>query len=80
MIYANSYLAFDVNEGKDVAWSEVSLAETTKEERKRFNDEVLMLQSIDSDKIIHIYDSWYDQEQNRNVLITEYISSGTVAR
>ena len=58
----------------------MSLAETTKEERKRFNDEVLMLQSIDSDKIIHIYDSWYDQEQNRNVIITEYISSGTVAR
>ena len=74
-----SYLGFDVNEGKDVAWSEVSLEEATQEEKERFNNEVEMLRSVHSDHIIQYYDSWYDTQRNRIIIITQYITSGTIA-
>ena len=50
MIYR--YVAFDVTEGRDVAWSDVSLEEVTYEERIRFNSEVELLRSVTCDYII----------------------------
>ena len=68
-----------MNEGKDVAWSEVSLEEATQEEKERFNNEVEILRSVHSDHIIQYYDSWHDTQRNRIIIITQYITSGTIA-
>ncbi len=76
MIYR--YVAFDVTEGRDVAWSDVSLEEVTYEERIRFNSEVELLRSVTCDYIIRYYDSWYDEKKNRIVIITQYMPSGTI--
>ena len=49
------------------------------EEKERFNNEVEMLRSVHSDHIIQYYDSWYDTQRNRIIIITQYITSGTIA-
>ena len=74
----NSYLGFDVTEGRDVAWSDLSLEETTEEEYIQFNNEVEILRSVNSEYIIQYFDSWEDKEQNKKVIITQYNSSGTI--
>ena len=73
-----SYVGFDVTEGRDVAWSDVSLEEVTYEERIRFNSEVELLRSVNCEYIIRYYDSWYDEKKNRIVIITQYMPSGTI--
>ena len=72
------YLGFDVVEGRDVAWSDLSLEETTEDELAQFNNEVEILRSVNSEYIIHYFDSWDDLEQNKKVIITQYNPSGTI--
>ena len=72
------YLAFDSVEGRDVAWGEISLEEVTSDEIKQFTNEVDLLRSVDSEYIIHYFDSWYDEEKNRIVIITQCMPSGTI--
>ena len=67
-----------MEEGRDVAWSDVSLEESTYEERVQFNTEVELLRSVNSEYIIQYYDSWYDEKNNRIVIITQYMPSGTL--
>lgn len=65
-------------EGRDVAWSDLSLEETTGDELNQFNNEVEILRSMNSEFIIHYYDSWDDTEHNKKVIITQYHPSGTI--
>ena len=74
----NRYLGFDVAEGRDVAWSDLSLEETTEEELEQFNNEVEILRSVNCEYIIHYYDSWDDKKNNKKVIITQYHPSGTI--
>ena len=78
ILITNSYLGFDVKEGRDVAWSDLSLEETTEEEHVQFNNEVEILSSVKSEYIIQYFDSWDDKENNKKVIITQYHSSGTI--
>ena len=74
----NRYLAFDSVEGRDVAWSDISLKGVTREEESQFINEVELLRSVNNEHIIHYYDSWYDEEKNRIVIITQCMPSGTI--
>ena len=74
----NRYLGFDVAEGRDVAWSDLSLEETTEEELEQFNNEVEILRSVNCEYIIHYYDSWDDKKYNKKVIITQYHPSRTI--
>ena len=67
----NRYLGFYVAEGRDVAWSDLSLEEITEEELEQFNNEVEILRSVNCEYIIHYYDSWDDKEHNKKVIITQ---------
>ena len=71
-------MAFDSVEGRDVAWSDISLQDVTSEEEKQFINEVDLLRSVNNEHIIHYYDSWYDKENNRIVIITQCMPSGTI--
>ena len=71
----NRYLAFDSVEGRDVAWSDISLKGVTREEESQFINEVELLRSVNNEHIIHYYDSWYDEEKNRIVIITQCMPS-----
>ena len=74
----NRYLAFDSVEGRDVAGSDISLKGVTREEESQFINEVELLRSVNNEHIIHYYDSWYDEEKNRIVIITQCMPSGTI--
>ena len=50
----------------------------TREEESQFINEVELLRSVNNEHIIHYYDSWYDEEKNRIVIITQCMPSGTI--
>lgn len=54
------------------------MEQTTGDELNQFNNEVEILRSVNSDYIIHYYDSWDDTEHNKKVIITQYHPSGTI--
>lgn len=50
----------------------------TREEESQLHNEVELLRSVNNEHIIHYYDSWYDEEKNRIVIITQCMPSGTI--
>mgnify|MGYP003262686618 CR=1 FL=1 len=63
-----------------MAWSDVSTEGATPEEMQQFNNEVEILRAVDSEYIIHYYDSWVDKEKEKVVIITQYMPSGTILK
>ena len=63
-----------------MAWSDVSTEGATPEEMQQFSNEVEILRAVDSEYIIHYYDSWVDKEKEKVVIITQYMPSGTILK
>lgn len=64
--------------GKDVAWNEIYVAGLSEKEKDRFSSEVELLRSIDDDHFIKYYSSWYDPKEEKVVIITQIVTSGTL--
>lgn len=49
-----------------------------KKRRIRFSSEVELLRSIEDDHFIKYYSSWYDPKEEKVVIITQIVTSGTL--
>ena len=64
--------------GKDVAWNEIYVSELSEKEKDRFSSEVELLRSNEDDHFIKYYSSWYDPKEEKVVIITQIVTSGTL--
>ena len=62
--YKNVYMAFDEEEGRDVAWNQVKVSGLPREEKQRLLSEVEILKSLDHKNIIKLYHSWIVTEKD----------------
>lgn len=75
---SNRYRGWDTVKGKDVAWNEIYVAGLSEKEKERFSSEVELLRSIDDDHFIKYYSSWYDPKEEKVIIITQIVNSGTL--
>ena len=57
-------MAFDEEEGRDVAWNQVKVSGLPREEKQRLMTEVEILKSLDHKNIIKLYHSWIVTEKD----------------
>ena len=50
----------------------------SEKEKERFSSEVELLRSIDDDHFIKYYSSWYDPKEEKVIIITQIVNSGTL--
>lgn len=74
------YRGFDTTHGRDVAWNEIYVPNLPEKEKERFASEVEMLRYCENEHFIKYYSSWYDSEQEKIVIITQIVTSGTLNR
>ena len=60
----NVYMAFDEEEGMDVAWNQVKVNGLPREEKQRLLSEVEILKELDHKNIIKLYHSWIVTEKD----------------
>lgn len=77
-ILNGSYRGFDTVHGKDVAWNEIVVTGLPDKEKDRFVSEVELLRYLDNAHFIKYYSSWYDPKQDKIILITQIVTSGTL--
>ena len=58
------YMAFDEEEGMDVAWNQVKVSGLPREEKQRLLSEVEILKELDHKNIIKLYHSWIVTEKD----------------
>ena len=73
MILVYRYISFDQNEGHYVAWSDIPINGISTKEKKRLLNELNILKEIDNEHLIHYFASWYNEDQEKIVLITELV-------
>ncbi len=61
--YKNVYMAFDEEEGRDVAWNRGQGERTAARGEQRLMTEVEILKSLDHKNIIKLYHSWIDNKR-----------------
>lgn len=74
----NRYRGFDTKRGFDVAWNEILVSGLPEKEKERFTSEVEMLKLLDNDHFIKYYSSWYDEKEDKIILITQIVIGGTL--
>ena len=74
------YRGFDTIHGKDVAWNEIVVTGLPEKEKQRFVSEVELLRYLDNAHFIKYYSSWYDASQDKIILITQIVTSGTLSK
>ncbi len=78
--FKDVYLGFDTLEGKDIAWNLISINGLSDKEKKSLSNEIKILQNLNNkcEFVINYYNSWFCQEENSLILITEIALSGTL--
>eukprot|EP00158_Paraphelidium_tribonemae_P004714 Partr_v1_DN26926_c0_g1_i1_m7152 putative WNK lysine deficient protein kinase len=74
--YKKVFLAFDTEEGVEVAWNELRIAHLQKKDIVKVLSEVQILQQVRHENIINLYHSWV--ANNQVYFITELMTSGTL--
>ncbi|KAG6695523.1 hypothetical protein I3842_09G102200 [Carya illinoinensis] len=74
------YRAFDQEEGREVAWNQVSLIRFLDDKAMldRIRKEVFLLRTLKDDNIITSFSSWIDQEDKTLNFTTEFCTSGNL--
>eukprot|EP00767_Chilomastix_cuspidata_P001635 gnl/Chilomastix_cuspidata/1760.p2 GENE.gnl/Chilomastix_cuspidata/1760~~gnl/Chilomastix_cuspidata/1760.p2 ORF type:complete len:505 (-),score=273.27 gnl/Chilomastix_cuspidata/1760:1336-2850(-) len=72
------YKAFDLEEGREVAWNEIALEKLDSTEISKLSSEISLLREIKHDHIIRFFGSWVTPDAKELVFITECMSSGTL--
>ena len=61
-----------------MAWNEILVSSLPEKEKERFASEVEMLRFLNNDHFIKYYSSWYDEKEDKIILITQIVTSGTL--
>lgn len=61
-----------------MAWNEIVVSGLPQKEKERFASEVELLRFLHNEHFIEYYSSWYDPKQDKIVLITQIVTSGTL--
>ena len=61
-----------------MAWNEILVSGLAEKEKERFASEVEMLRFLNNDHFIKYYSSWYDEKEDKIILITQIVTSGTL--
>ncbi|OIT00753.1 PREDICTED: probable serine/threonine-protein kinase WNK11 [Nicotiana attenuata] len=74
------YRAFDLEEGRDVAWNQIKLSKfsDTPYIIDKIHSEIALLKNLKNDNIIVLYHVWKDNEHNILNFITEECASGNL--
>ncbi|XP_059283147.1 probable serine/threonine-protein kinase WNK11 [Lycium ferocissimum] len=74
------YRAFDLEEGRDVAWNQIKLSKFSETPYiiKKIHSEIALLKNLKNDNIIVLYHFWKDKEHNILNFITEECASGNL--
>ncbi|KAK6269141.1 hypothetical protein QUC31_013301 [Theobroma cacao] len=74
------YRAFDQEEGREVAWNQISLTKFMDNDYiiKKLYAEVGLLAKLDNKNVISLFSYWTDYEHNRLNFITEVCTSGNL--
>ncbi len=79
--YKRVYLAFDQEEGVEVAWNELRLDHLSAKDAQKVMSEVEILQSLRHENIINLFYMWMDKLPDGRLqiyFITELMTSGTL--
>lgn len=74
--YKTVYKGIKAEQGVEVAWNELKTRKLSKAERRRFEDEVDILKSVNHPNVVRFYDYWVDGVNI--IFITELMTSGTL--
>ena len=72
------YLAFDNDTGREVAWNVVAVDRLSRHERRRLDDEIKTISSMDHPRIIKFVSAWLNKEKGEVIFITERLSGGSL--
>lgn len=72
------YKAIDTQEGTTVAWNEIDIQALPKPEKDRVIQEVVLLQTVQHERIMKYVQSWYDTDSKTVVIVTEILTEGTL--
>ena len=72
------YLAYDTQQGVEVAWNMVKVSNLKKSAQQRIVQEMQILQTLNHEHIIKFYASWLIKDTQSVVFVTEMMSSGTL--
>lgn len=61
-----------------MAWNEIIVSGLPEKEKERFASEVELLRFLKNEHFIKYYSSWYDEKQDKIILITQIVTSGTL--
>ena len=61
-----------------MAWNEIIVSGLPEKEKERFASEVELLRVLKNEHFIKYYSSWYDEKQDKIILITQIVTSGTL--
>mmetsp|Transcript_21483 Transcript_21483/g.34651 ORF Transcript_21483/g.34651 Transcript_21483/m.34651 type:complete len:1390 (-) Transcript_21483:228-4397(-) len=76
--YKDVYLAYNTDDGTDVAWNTVKLARVPQTERERIQHETNVLGSIKHKNIIKFFDVWKNDVKKEVCFTTEIVQGGTL--
>ena len=78
--FKDVYKGFDTMEGKVIAWNCISIVSLNKKEKENLKNEIKHLHNFNNqcNYIINFYGSWFDNDNNNVIMITEIALSGTL--
>ncbi|KAJ1917609.1 hypothetical protein IWQ60_007723 [Tieghemiomyces parasiticus] len=79
--YKKVYVAFDHEEGVEVAWNEIKVDHLRRPERRKIWSEISILKTLRHDSVLNLFHAWTAMNQHgiENIyFVTEFMSSGTL--
>lgn len=76
--YKNVYRGIDLDTGREIAWSIISLGRLPKSERPRIKAEIQLIKELHHQNIITFIGAWICKEKDQINFITEMITGGSL--
>ena len=76
--WRTSYLAFDNDTGREVAWNELSLKELTVQERRDLDVQLRLSRSLSHLNVLRFVSGWQKRADEKMVFITELATGGSL--
>ena len=74
------YRAYDLNEGREVAWNQIRISNLDDSELTRITEEISLLKQLHHPNIINFVSGWFDDEKRECVIITEIFPGGCLKK
>jgi serine/threonine protein kinase len=69
--YKKVYLAYDHDNGREVAWSSINLSTFSPENKERIIEDLQLFTRIDHPSFLKVIKSWHDNQKNELTIISE---------